>query len=330
MKKASCILFSMFAVLQWTCSNLPFGSGGDDSGDWVAMTAVINDFQQIVLVDFNNPSKYKFVTDDENQNLAPKFSHDRKQLVHEARRLGTVHDNGLQLVDVATGAITRILHDKDPRFNVAGRDVIWRPRSSAIYFGNSDSFGFTGDVMFFDFETQTVGRLTSTADYSEWPFGFKGADTLIVQSNDTSSTRQPPGFYFMDLNGNYLSRINNFHLETVNRNGVDLKAAFNPEWSDELQLFAYADVDSAYPGFRIAVTNLDGSYFQIYTNGDYFDDHPSWGPQGKTILFDRRKLSSYSTVSKVMIVDLETGSVREFVKPKNIRGATSLLLLPDY
>lgn len=326
MKKLLFSLFVLFSVLQWTCSNFPFGSGGDDSRDWVAMTAVINDFQQIVLVDFNNPSKYKLITDDENRNLAAKFSHDRKQLVYEAKRLGTDHDNGLQLVDVSTGAIKRILHDKDPRFNVAGNDVVWHPLNSAIYFRNSDRFGaFTEDVMFFDFESLTVGRLTDTADYSEVPVGFKGADTLIVFSNDTATTHQPLGLYFMDLSGHYLSRIENPHLELINHNGVDVKAPFNPEWNDDLQLFVFAQVDSSlFPGFAIAVTNLDGSFYQTYTDGAVFDDHPTWRPDGKTILFDRHKLSSYGTEYKVMIVDLETGSVKEFVKPKNIRGATSL------
>lgn len=79
-------------------------------------------------------------------------------------------------------------------------------------------------------------------------------------------------------------------------------------------------------GNKIAVTDFTGNYYKEYTNGDFVDDHPKWGPDGKTILFDRRALNDHSiTGYKIMKINTETGEVTEFINPNVISGAISLL-----
>ena len=327
MKKLLFSLLVMFAVLEWTCSDFPFGLGVDDSPDWVAITARINSFRQIVLVDFNNPTKYNFITNDQYQNFAPNFSPDRKQLVYLARRLGTDHDSGLMLVNIASGQIIRILHDKEAGYNMFGNNVVWGPDNTTLYF--SQTAFITTDIVTYNLVKQSSRFLTATYEYTEYPVGFKGQDTLIVFSDDTMSTQQPPGYYYMDLNGNYLGRLNNPHLEFIRRDRYSyLKAAWKPDWNEALGLIVYSQKDNtAFRGQKVAVTNLDGSYFKTYTSGEYMDTDPVWGPDGKTVLFWRSDFPTGN--SRVLLLDLESGRISLFVKPEKIGGATELSE-PDY
>ena len=88
--------------------------------------------------------------------------------------------------------------------------------------------------------------------------------------------------------------------------------------------------DSTMDGWKIAVTNLDGTYYEEFTNGDYLDENPCWGPGDNIILFDRRDPGDYSgSNSKVMALDINSGEVWELVEPAVLNGA-STLSLPDY
>ena len=139
----------------------------------------------------------------------------------------------------------------------------------------------------------------------------------------------PLGYYFMNFEGEYLSYINNPNLEGINRDGITMKGAFSLSWSDAQGQFAIAYHDSTFEGYKIAVTDLTGSYYREYTSGAFIDDHPRWGPEGKTILFDRIALFDHTfTDYRLMVLDMETGAVREFAKPETY-GAVALWL-PDY
>ncbi len=112
--------------------------------------------------------------------------------------------------------------------------------------------------------------MTDTFDYTEYPVGFTGQDTLIVFSDDTMSTQQPPGFYYMDSSGNYLGRIDNQHFEFIKGDQYSYKkAAWRPDWNEELGLVVYSQKDTTFQGTKIAVTNLDGTYYETFTSGQY-------------------------------------------------------------
>ena len=87
-------------------------------------------------------------------------------------------------------------------------------------------------------------------------------------------------------------------------------------------LFVYAQSDSTIPGYKISVTNLDGSYYRSYTSGEYIDDYPVWGPEGKYILFNRG-------LKRIMIIDVKTGEVSYFLKQGDIPGSLGFRY-PDY
>jgi Tol biopolymer transport system component len=132
------------------------------------------------------------------------------------------------------------------------------------------------------------------------------------------------------LKGNYLSRIDNPHLDLINRDGINLKAVYNPDWSDEKGMFVCAASDSDHAGYRIAITNLDGSFYRIYTDGDFIDDNPAWGPEGQKVLFARSAITDYNRFgARIMILDINTGQIDNLVETSSIGGATASLE-PDY
>ena len=318
------VIFGMFPF----CGKNPVGPAPDP--DWVALTARIDGYRQIYLVDYNHPTNYKQITDNDHQNVEPTFSPDRSRLIYLDKTTGFVHGPQLVLYDVASDSATplELPHENDPIPVGGKRPIVFSPDKAGLYFRVGGSF--SGDeIIYYDFTGQTIANLTQTRDPSEYVIGCKGPDTLIVFSNDTTATGQPWGFYFMNLKGEYLRRLDNPHLEFIWENGITRKGPRNLEWNDALRLFVFAESDTTYPGLKIAIMNLDGLSYHVYTSGTYWDDNPSWGPGGKVIFFDRRSLTDYSGPYTVMYVDLQTGAVEELVKPGVIDGATELSF-PDY
>jgi Tol biopolymer transport system component len=131
---------------------------------------------------------------------------------------------------------------------------------------------------------------------------------------------QPPGLYFMDLQGNYISRINNPHLYGY---GFPLT-----DWNNDLKLLVYTEMYKAdVYRWKISVTNLDGSYYKNLTPEGNFDFIAYWGPDGKSILFERHNGGNSTEGwynSKIMKVDFNTGKVSELFNPNMIENCFSV------
>jgi hypothetical protein len=296
---------------------------------WISATARINGYKQIVLIDYRNPAKFKLLTNDQNQNFYSKFSNDRRQLIYLKEK--PENTAGRRLVRYSlNGKYAELIDSTFAMIHVVGNiPVIWSPDDSRIYF-RFRSFSWSDDPMYYDFYKNKTTFLINTPDPSEYVVAFKGSDTLIVFSNDTSTTHAPSGFYYMDLNGSYLSFIDNPHLELINRNGVNLKSALHPDWNNKLGLFVYAQIDSTYPGYKIAITDLKGKIYKTYTSGEYIDDYPVWGPDDHIVFFHRQPINDYDGFNKrLMILNLKNGEVRDFLDPASINNATALGY-PDY
>ncbi len=296
---------------------------------WIGATATIDGYEQIVLIDYQNPANFKLITDDQNRNFYPRFSRDRTRLIYLKEK--PENTAGRRLVQYSlNGKYTELIDSTFAMIHVVGNiPVVWSPDGSRIYF-RFRSFFFSDDPVFYDFLNDKVNFLINTPNESEYIVAFKGSDTLISFSNDTSTTHTPYGFYLMDLNGNYISYIDNPHLELINRNGVNLKGAYNVDWNNKLGLFVYAANDSTFPGYKIAITDLKGTTYKTYTSGEYIDDYPVWGPDDHIVFFHRRSINDYNGFNKrLMVLNLKTGEVREFVDPVSINNAAALGY-PDY
>lgn len=296
---------------------------------WIAATATINGYEQIVLIDYQSPANFKLITDDQNRNYYPRFSRDRTRLIYLKEK--SENTAGRRLVQYSlNGKYTELIDSTFAMIHVVGNiPVVWSPDGSRIYF-RFRSFPSSDDPVFYDIFNEKVNFLINTPNFSEYIIAFKGADTLIAFSNDTSTTHAPYGFYYMDLYGNYISYIDNPHLELINRNGVNIKAAYHPDWNNKLGLFVYAASDSTLSGYKIAITNLKGTIYKTYTSGEYIDDFPVWGPDDHIVFFHRRPINDYNGFNKrLMVLNLKTGEVKRFVNPAFLNNATSLGY-PDY
>jgi hypothetical protein len=152
---------------------------------------------------------------------------------------------------------------------------------------------------------------------------------LIIASDD-STVHEWLGRSIYDLNTSQEVIIDNPYFEFVWRNGLTIKGTVSLEYNHHNGLFAMACLDSTYPGYKLAITDLNGTQYQELTSGDYIDDHPCWGPDHRVIFFDRRDVDDYiGENSTVMAVDIQSGRIWELVNPAALNGATDLSL-PDY
>ncbi len=63
------------------------------------------------------------------------------------------------------------------------------------------------------------------------------------------------------------------------------------------------------PGSHIYVMNADGSDVRQLTTGDFYDSNPSFSPNGRLVVFDRRALSSRTT--QIFSVNVDGSGLRQ-------------------
>ena len=304
-------------TIDWVIQNRP--------QDLVAVTAMFlnedenkpwKESSAIVFVDFYNTRNYKIITDSSMIAGYPRFSREKRKLIY-----GDVYNGLYDLGDEF------VVYDiKDETFQhllIRGELPVWDYDATGFFYTKEPSFGFSY-IRYYRIDDQHWETISGPEYPPEtgyaivYPVGLKGQDTLIVFSNITEETGQPPGYYFMDFQGNYLSRIDNPYIGK------------SEQWNNDIGLFVFYEIDTVNGGRKIGVTNLDGSYYRIYTSGQYYDDFPCWGPEGNYILFNRADdIRGTGIPYKLMIIDVQSGEVSEFLKPGDIPGAIKYMY-PDF
>ncbi|KPK95540.1 hypothetical protein AMJ80_05005 [bacterium SM23_31] len=262
---------------------------------------------KLVLLDYNNPTRYKIVGDLYMFAEYPRFSPDKSKILYVDRGKGSRHDPAFLLYDVQNDSI-KVL---DSPMHPMGHLPLWKYDCSGFYYTNS----YFAGTMFFRFSTKIREWISSEKGYIYYPLDIKGTDTLIVNGKNTEGDEKIRGVYFTDHEGSCLTLINNPYLETSKIFGKFLR------WSNDLGLIVYVENDTTLGGTKISVTNSDGSYYRCYTSGEFNDTSPVWGPESKTILFERGRI--------IYIIDIETGDISEFATSYFIYGAHGLSY-PDY
>jgi len=321
------LLIIGFVGLSWPSCKTPTSTDNHDPV-WIAVVANISGYEQIVLVDFHDPRNYRQITDNNHVNSYARFSPNREKLVFLDRLVGYDHNPQIVLYFLKQETIDFLRDSTWPGSVVGGNiPIVWSSDQSDIYFRFRPD-PFSDDLYSFNFTTRKINPLIQTPlTASEYAVGMLNADSMVIFSNDTATTNGPIGFYYWSQTAGYGQFLSNPNLQYINVGGIAKKAARNLDWSDKRQLFVLAQSDSTMTGYRIAITNLTGSVFQAYTNGDFLDDHPVWGPDENTVLFDR--VAPSGGVVTVMVLNLTTGGIHELVSVSSINGATELRM-PDY
>jgi hypothetical protein len=150
------------------------------------------------------------------------------------------------------------------------------------------------------------------------PVAFIGPDTLLVRR------RGEPLYQLLNLRFGTFTPLSNPHLNTNT----------TVAWNAERRLFVGSrnePVSGAQRSAQLILTNLDGTFFQELTPmGLDRDIDPRWGPNG-IVLFNRapRDIHRDHLCGSIMLVDTETGAVREWLRPEAVEGAAHLCQ-PNY
>lgn len=359
-RSAACLALCLTLPLALGCDS---GSGASKSIDGVpperlvAFTAVYANtrpdgapIQRIVVADFENPSVYEVLSRPDHASVQPRLSPDRQQVIFGDETIGWAHAPRLVHYDRRSDRADS-LHDASPGarpFPLAldTEFAVWEADGSGFFISSPPVTAAPGrqDVLHYDLAGRRLTRTRVAGGRATWALGLKSPDTLVVMSNDPSAPgvtpADGPDLYLMSRSGEYLRRIENPMLVQRPRTSGAGRGVMFASYLASEGLIAFTLVEPL-PGpvgdgggiphdftTKIAVTNLDGSFFRIYTVGDHYDSWPRMGPAGK-ILFDRVSYGERGSYlhHKVMTIDLRSGDVEEFVRP-SVYGAVSLRL-PD-
>ncbi len=294
---------------------------------WVAVQA--NYYEQgsshIYLVNYSNPGKYKQITFGDNNYVEPKFSPDRQYILFGNKSGGDAHNPALMLYDVKLDTSIQLTYSGPVReYILTGTNIVWQPSGEIIYYYASSSWVLP-DICFYNLSTRVIEALRQSYEEAEFVVDFIDANTMITwYSKHRDLGTEDNGYYLIDTDGKFLSRVTNPHLVYLVVDGLIKQGASNLRYNPGSELIVFAQRDSLLEGRHIAVTNLEGTYFKRYTTG-YSDDNPCWGPGDNIVLFDRAELEDkgrkYTTVMKL---NLDSGNVTEFVSPSTFDGAEAL------
>lgn len=275
------------------------------------------DRARIAVAPFDTLSRYRFVTDAEVYRSKPLFSPDKSHLLYRIGRL-SYHTFYSELSAETERQVIRKL-TPDLTSEVNAFEYVWAPDETGFYYEPfSDIPSFR--TIHYGFADSLSSFIT---DYG-LPRAFIGEDTLLVLSRGASG-QEIPGLFFYLLSRDELERVRNPMLEQVLEPREQTRFVEGVDWDAGRRRLA---VSITVPGARtsqIAITDLEGTVFETYTSGDFIDDHPRWGP-GNTVLFDRVAANTSTGIIglRVMLLEVETGAVRELLPPGAVPGAVGI------
>jgi len=209
---------------------------------------------------------------------------------------------------------------------LVGVDVVWDADGSGFYFSYENPIPMVElrGTLYFDLSSEeevginpnpnSTGRFT----WCIYPVDLLPPDTLIVFSNDTVSTGQPEGYYYMSTSGELLARIDNEYLVHYREDAEYPQNLYpyrgNLRWYDDIQLFLIDQPGVDFmPGTffqtRIAFTNRDGSVLRPFpTNREYIEIFIGRNKHTQRVL-SMQFASFHNTHVKSIVLRNEAGSL---------------------
>jgi Tol biopolymer transport system component len=319
MKKLGQLIFLTFSIVFAGCRLL--GDNDNKSSFKNAVYANVY-FEQLepgftphglIAINYNNPKEFKLLGSDTTAFGNIRLSPDGSMISYSdvyATGVGSTPWLGIYNTQTKT---RELLIDKRYDASLVGNSrvgVVWDKDSSGFYYTNpTQAFDNTHAVWYYDLQTEMASIIKEVREQSIIPIGLMGGDTLIVTSNEFDTLN----YYTMSLEGEYIKRIDNPHLEYVVIDGIRKKGFSEVSWNDSLKLFAGSYNDNAeFDRFKIAVTDLEGDVFKEFTNGEYRNTHPRWTRDGKIIFAEQRDLTKPHVDSELKLLDPETSEITDF------------------
>lgn len=214
--------------------------------------------KQLAIMDYDGANS-RFLTDDNNIILAPRFSPNNKEIVYTSYKSGSPK---VYLMNVDT-LDQRVLDDQPgmtfaPRFSPDGSQVVL----SLTEQGNTD-------IYLINLKSGGKTRLTSGTSIETAP-SFSPDGQQIVFESDRGGKQQ---IYVMPALGGTAKRIS-----------FGKGSYGTPVWSPRGDMIAFTKINKGR--FHIGVMRLDGSNERLLT-ASFLDEGPTWSPNGRVIMFFR-------------------------------------------
>jgi len=325
-------------MILYSCSDVNGISEPDQERtiDWVIqnrpqdLLAVIAEFpddeiipgktsRKIVLIDYYNPLVYKIVSDTTYRPFFISFSPDKKKIIFGDSNY-YIADAGptFVLYDLEENTFLRIDDKYDPlppEFFLPGIIPVWNYDGTGFYYSQEPAWVQTygQNLFYFDLLTNHRTHVAGRNRYRTYAVDIVGPDTLIVFSNDSLSTGQPEGFYYMSTDGQFLSRIN---IETALYRRPDNPNTYigSIRWNESIQMYIIHERGNFIPGggviSRIAISSKDGSFYKYFPLDGIHREGAFGVSQNKSLIIMKLPhLSEYGI--KIMTLNYETGIYRE-------------------
>ena len=214
--------------------------------------------KRLTIMDYDGANS-RFLTDDNDIVLAPRFSPNNEEIVYTSYETGVPK---VYLMNVDT-LNKRVLDDQPgmtfaPRFSPDGRNVVM----SLTDRGNTDIYSVV-------LESRRKTRLTSGPSIDTAP-SFSPDGKQIVFESDRGGRQQ---IYIMSSSGGDATRIS-----------FGKGSYGTPVWSPRGDMIAFTKISQGR--FHIGVMRTDGSNERLLT-ASFLDEGPTWSPNGRVIMFFR-------------------------------------------
>lgn len=303
----SLVVFFLFGFL-FSCGIFD----STNSENLVAFQATNNLGRQIYTVNFGSPKiSLHQITNNDHQNIEPLFSYGKKYLLYSELQNAISNNNAQWIYDFdrKTSNLLEVIDFQYPI--VYAKKKIWHPSNDKIYLGLIPGPWSAYDIYEYTFNTKIMKSLTHDWQEVYKPLGFLHPDTMIIYFGDNNEN---PGRYKMDLYGNIYDKINNPYFERKIVGGVVKSGPRTYHYSMVLETFLIAMITEEAEGCKIIATNLDGSYYEEFTNGDYDDDYPVFGPDNDYIIFERKPVNDHRREnSSIVYMPVAGGPVKVLV-----------------
>ena len=212
--------------------------------------------KRLTIMDYDGANS-RFLTDDNDIVLAPRFSPNNEEIVYTSYETGVPK---VYLMNVDT-LNKRVLDDQPgmtfaPRFSPDGRNVVM----SLTDRGNTDIYSVV-------LESRRKTRLTSGPSIDTAP-SFSPDGKQIVFESDRGGRQQ---IYIMSSSGGDATRIS-----------FGKGSYGTPVWSPRGDMIAFTKISQGR--FHIGVMRTDGSNERLLT-ASFLDEGPTWSPNGRVIMF---------------------------------------------
>ena len=245
--------------------------------------------KRLTIMDYDGANS-RFLTDDNDIVLAPRFSPNNEEIVYTSYETGVPK---VYLMNVDT-LNKRLLDDQPgmtfaPRFSPDGRNVVM----SLTDRGNTDIYSVV-------LATGRKSRLTSGPSIDTAP-SYSPDGKQIVFESDRGGRQQ---IYIMSSVGGDATRIS-----------FGKGSYGTPVWSPRGDMIAFTKINQGR--FHIGVMRTDGSNERLLT-ASFLDEGPTWSPNGRVIMFFRESAGT-NGVPEIFSVDV-TG--RNLKRVKTIQNGS--------